>query len=100
MEVVVERCAALDVHKDTVMACVRRPGNGSKRGHEVREFWTFTSTLRELCDWLKAAGVVQVAMEATGVYWRPLWAVLEELDGVEFFVGQPVSRQELAGPQD
>ena len=60
MEVVVERCAALDVHKDTVMACVRRPGNGSKRGHEVREFRTFTSTLRDLRDWLAAEGWVRV----------------------------------------
>lgn len=88
MEVVVERCAALDVHKDTVMACVRRPGNGSRRGHEVREFRTFMSTLRELRDWLAAEQVTQVAMEATGVYWRPVWAVLEEL-GVELLLVNP-----------
>jgi transposase len=86
MEVVVERCAALDVHKDTVMACVRRPGNGSRRGHEIREFKTFTSTLRELRDWLAAERVTHVAMEATGVYWCPVWAVLEELDGVELLL--------------
>ena len=63
---VVERCAALDVHKGTVMACVRRPGNGSKRGHEVREFKTFTATLRDLRDWLASEQVTQVAIEATG----------------------------------
>ena len=86
MEVVVKPCAALDVHKDTVMACVRRPGSGSRRGHELREFWTFTSTLPELRDFLAAEGVTQVAMEATGVYWRPVWAVLEDLDGVELLL--------------
>ena len=83
MEVIVERCAGLDVHKDTVMACVRRPGPGVRRAQEVREFRTWTSTLRELRDWLRSERVTQVAMEATGVYWRPVWAALEELAGVE-----------------
>jgi len=86
MEVVVERCAALDVHKDTVMACVRRPTAGSRRGHQVREFRTYTATLRELRAWLAAEGVTQVAMEATGVYWRPVWSALEDLDGVELLL--------------
>lgn len=97
MEVVVERCAALDVHKDTVMACVRQPGNGSRRRHEVREFRTFTSTLRELRAWLEAEGVTQVAMEATGVYWRPVWAVLAELDGVELLLVNPYHVKNLPG---
>ena len=97
MEVVVERCAALDVYKDTVMACVRRPGDGSKRGHEVREFKTFTATLRELRVWLASEGVTQVAMEATGVYWRPVWAVLEELDGVELLLVNPHHVKNLPG---
>jgi transposase len=83
MEVIVERCAGLDVHKDTVMACVRRPGSGVRRAQEVREFRTWTSSLRDLRDWLAGEGVSQVAMEATGVYWRPVWAALEDLAGVE-----------------
>jgi transposase len=83
MEVIVERCAGLDVHKDTVMACVRRPGSGVRRAQEVREFRTWTSSLRELREWLAAEGVTQIAMEATGVYWRPVWAELEALDQVE-----------------
>ncbi len=57
MEVIVERCAALDVHKNTVMACVRRPGNGVRRAQEVREFRTFSSSLRDLRSWLAAEGV-------------------------------------------
>lgn len=81
MDVIVDRCAALDVHKDTVMACVRKAGpNGERRVQEVREFRTWTSSLRDLRDWLAAEGVSQVAMEATGVYWKPLWHVLVDLD--------------------
>lgn len=83
VEVLVERCAALDVHKDTVMACVRRPGVGSRREQEVREFRTWTSALAELRAWLTTEGVSQVAMEATGVYWRPVWSALEPMVGVE-----------------
>jgi transposase len=78
MEIVVARCAGLDVHKDTVMACVRTPGPGGSRHQQVRQFRTFTSALRELRDWLAAQGVTQVAMEATGVYWRPVWHALED----------------------
>ena len=58
------------------MAAVRIPGNGTKRAAEVREFRTWTSSLRELRKWLVDHGVTQVAMEATGVYWRPVWHVL------------------------
>lgn len=87
VEVIVERCAALDVHKDTVMACVRRPApGGGRRVKEVRQFRTWTSSLRELREWLRAEGVSQVAMEATGVYWRPVWHMLVELEGVELLL--------------
>ncbi len=77
MQVVYERCSGLDVHKKTVSACVSvcEP-DGSKR-QQMRVFGTFTSDLLALADWLKEQGVTHVAMEATGVYWRPVWAVLE-----------------------
>jgi transposase len=78
MEVIVERPAALDVHKAQVTACVRVPGQGGRRRSEVREFSTMVGGLLVLRDWLKAHGVTQVAMEATGVYWKPVWAVLED----------------------
>jgi transposase len=77
VEVVVSRCAALDVHKDTVMGCVRVPEEGGGRRQEVREFRTFTVGLRALRGWLVEHGVSQVVMEATGVYWKPVWHVLE-----------------------
>jgi hypothetical protein len=68
MDVIVERCAALDVHKDTVMAAVRTPGSGrAGRDQQVKEFSTFTRDLEQLRDWLVAEEVTQVAMEATGV---------------------------------
>jgi len=73
MDVIVERCAALDVHKKTVMAAVRTPGPRG-RHQQVKEFSTFTAELEKLRDWLAAEGVTQVAMEATGVYWRPVGA--------------------------
>jgi transposase len=78
VEVIVERPAALDVHKAQVTACVRVPGEDGGRRSEVREFSTMVGGLLVLGDWLKAHGVTQVAMEATSVYWKPVWALLED----------------------
>ena len=76
MDVIYPRCAGLDVHKQTVVACVRIAGGGA-RSQEVRSFETTTSQLLALADWLESCGVQHVAMEATGVYWKPVWHVLE-----------------------
>jgi transposase len=78
METIVERPAALDVHKASVMACARVPGAGGRREEHVAEFASTVHGLLTLADWLDAHGVTQVAMEATGVYWKPVWAVLED----------------------
>jgi len=72
MEVIVERPGALDVHKAQVTACVRVPGESGERVAHVAEFRTTVRGLLVLRDWLKAHGVTQVAMEATGVYWKPV----------------------------
>jgi len=77
MELVVARCAGLDVHKKTVAACVRSPGGDGERREEVRTFRTFTGDLHAMADWLDEAQVTTVVMESTGVYWRPVWHVLE-----------------------
>ena len=79
MNVVIERCAGLDVHKKTVVACVRtpRPGGGRPRRRETRTFKTTMKGLEALRAWLSSRGVTDAAMESTGVYWRPVWAVLE-----------------------
>jgi transposase len=76
MEVIHERCAGLDVHKQTVVACTRI-SHGSRVQREVRRFGTSTRELLTLLDWLREAGCTHVAMEATGVYWKPVWHVLE-----------------------
>ena len=86
MDVIVSRCAGLDVHKNTVMACVRAPGPDGGRTSTVRRFGTFTDSLRQLRAWLIVEGVTQVAMEATGVYWKPVWHVLEAAPGLELLL--------------
>ena len=78
METIVERAAGLDVHKAQVTACVRVPGRAYQRRQEVAEFQTTVRGLLSLRDWLHAHAVTQVAMEATGVYWKPVWAILED----------------------
>lgn len=75
MEVLYPRCAGLDVHKETVVACVRCVS--APTAHEVRTFGTTTGALLELSDWLDAHGCTHVAMESTGVYWKPVWHLLE-----------------------
>jgi transposase len=79
MDILYARCAGLDVHKATVVACVRMPG--PRPGERRAETQTFATTLRgleALVAWLTAHGVTHVAMESTGVYWRPVFAVLED----------------------
>jgi transposase len=77
MEVLYPRCAGLDVHAATVVACVRL-ASGATVSYEHRTFSTNTRGLLELAEWLTTHGVTQVGMEATGVYWKPVWHVLEE----------------------
>jgi len=78
MDVIVERPGALDVHNASVMACVRVPAQNGRREEHVEEFSTTTQGLLTLRDWLAAHGVTDVVMEATGAYWKPVWAVLED----------------------
>jgi transposase len=78
VETIVERPAALDVHKAKVTACARVPGKDGRREQHVAEFPTTVRGLLELRDWLAGHGVTQVVMEATGVYWKAPWAILED----------------------
>src|SRR6266542_2358673 len=80
MDVIVERCAGLDVHRDSVVATVRVPGKGKSRRRRAQRTRTFATTiaqLEQLADWLEGFGVTLVGMEATGVYWKPVFWVLE-----------------------
>ncbi|MHB1459612.1 MAG: IS110 family RNA-guided transposase [Armatimonadota bacterium] len=72
MDIIIENCCGLDVHKSSVSACFRRGGQS-----EVRTFSTTTGALLGLSDWLCAGGCTHVAMEATGVYWKPIYNILE-----------------------
>ena len=78
MEQLIERCAGLDVHKQTVTACVRVPGTARARESHVRRFGTTSTDLLALRDWLDLFGVTHVAMESTGVYWKAVYYILEE----------------------
>jgi transposase len=78
MELLLERCAGLDVHQATVVATVRVPGPDGHRQVVTETFGTMTPDLLVLRDWLQAYGVTHVALESTGVYWKPVWYVLED----------------------
>ena len=77
MDVIHRCCCGLDVHKDSVTACVLWAEANGRSRREKRRFATFTLDLMKLSDWLRDCGVTHVAMESTGVYWKPVWHVLE-----------------------
>jgi len=79
MEVLHPHCAGLDIHKDTVVACVRHMVGGTVK-REVRTFKTTTKDLMALSEWLSAERCTDVAMEATGIYWKPVWHILADGD--------------------
>ena len=78
MDVIVERIGALDVHKGSVTACVRVPAEGRQRDEHIAQFSTTVQGLLGLRDWLMVHRVSHVAMDATGLYWKPAWAILED----------------------
>jgi len=77
MELLHPHCAGLDLHKETVVACIRHMVDG-KVATDVKSFQTTTQQLMELSDWLSSQGVTHIAMEATGVYWKPVWHILSD----------------------
>jgi transposase len=97
MALLYRRCAGLDVHRDSVAACIRIRANG--KYEEQREtFGTFTADLKRLARWLKDHRVRQVAMESTGVYWIPVWNILESSKyRFELTLVNPTQVRALAG---
>jgi transposase len=77
MELLHPHCAGLDLHKETVVACIRHMADG-KVTTDVKSFQTTTQQLMDLSDWLSSQGVTHIAMEATGVYWKPVWHILSD----------------------
>ncbi len=79
MEVVHPRCCGIDVHKQTVVACLLCSSANGTPSKEVRTFGTMTADLLQLADWLTSTDCTHVAMESTGVYWKPIYNLLEGL---------------------
>lgn len=77
MDILYTRCAGLDVHKKTIVACLLTPGSRGRPTRTVRTFSTMTADLLTLAEWLGAAGCTHVAMESTGVFWKPIFNLLE-----------------------
>jgi transposase len=77
LEEIIEHCAGLDVHQAELTACARVPDAERNTVETIRSFGTTTPDLLELLDWLKDLGVTHIAMESTGVYWKPIYYVLE-----------------------
>ena len=97
MQVLYSRCAGLDVHKDTVVASARL-ASGRDVSIEVRTFATTTAGLLALSDWLAERGCTHVAMEATGVYWKPVWHVLD--GDFDLVLANAAHVKNVPGPQD
>jgi hypothetical protein len=91
MRIVYERCCGLDVHKKSIMACLLTPDEQAGTRQEVRRFGTMTRDLLELSDWLTGNGVTHVAMESTGVYWKPVWNILEAVCTILLVNRRPVA---------
>lgn len=91
MEVVVERCCGLDLHKKTVVACLRTP-----EGEQVRRFGTMTRELLRLLEWLQRERVRVLAMESTGSYWKPVYNLLEG-QGMELMLVNPAHMKAVPG---
>jgi transposase len=95
MEAQIERCCGLDVHQASIVACVLSGLAGQKPTKEVRTFGTCLTDLEELRDWLRSLGVTHVGMESTGIYWRPVYAQLE--DGFVLVVGNAFHMKNIPG---
>jgi transposase len=86
MDVVYTHCCGLDIGKKEVVACLVVPGEAGRVQKTIRRFPTMTADLERLAEWLRGAGCTQVALESTGVYWQPVWNVLEEVDTFELLL--------------
>ena len=89
MEKKYRRCCGMDVHKETVVVCVLAP-DGQEGKPLKKVYGTFSKDLGRMRGWLKQLKVTEIAMESTGVYWRPIWNVLEGMDSICFW---PIQRR-------
>jgi transposase len=78
MDAILETCAGLDVHQETVVACILKGPLDKKPTQEIITLGTTTAELLQLQDWLSERECIEVAMESTGVFWKPIWNILED----------------------
>jgi transposase len=97
METLIQRVCGLDIHKDTIVACVRIVTDNSKVTTETKSFATHLQALTELVAWLMCHAVEAIAMEGTGIYWRPLYALLEAHSGWKLIVGNAMHIKNVPG---
>jgi transposase len=95
MDLIYRNVAGLDVHRKTVVACVRRVEAGGRVREHVQTFGTMTGDLLRLSDWLAGHGVTHVAMESTGVLWKPVWNILDGL--FELLLANPRELKQVPG---
>jgi transposase len=95
MRIIAKSCAGIDVHKESVKVCMRKTTDDGELISEVRTFCTMTRDLLALFDWLTEHGVTRVAMESTGVYWKPIWNILE--GGFEILLVNPEHIKKVPG---
>src|SRR5438132_13259285 len=98
MEVLVERCAGLDIGKKQVQDSIRVPDGEGGRRKETRTYSTFTPSIKTMAQWLADEGVTEVVMESTGPFWKPIWYVLEER-GFDLKLVNFPARQDPPRPQ-
>ena len=98
MEAVIERCCGLDVHEATVVACLLVGHPKKKPKKQIRTFSAFSRDLQALREWLLAEGCTSVAMESTGVYWMPVYAMLE--GSFTLVVGNAQHMKNVPGSKD
>jgi transposase len=98
MQVIYTRCAGIDVHKKTVVVCVLLTQADGTVQKQTRTFATMTADLLALDEWLRSLGVEHLALESTGVYWHPIWNILEE--GRHILLANPQHLKAVAFPQD
>ena len=77
MRIIYKRCCGMDVHKKVIVACLLVLDRHGELHRQIKKFGTMTKDLLEMLDWLQEAGCTHVAMESTGVYWKPIYNILE-----------------------
>ena len=97
MQPILKSCCGLDVHKSMILACIAHGPLDKPPKFEIKKFSTMTNDLRKLSEWMKGYGVTAVAMESTGIYWKPIFNILEDDFDIVLANAQATSKTSLEG---